>query len=168
MLRPAIPRQYSLNLKYIDDLSMLIAFNMKTVLIDDPVDRPRPFTFNERSSHILPTDDNLMQDQLESLHRFATGKLLRIKEKKLNVMKFNFSKSYDFPPELTISGFKQQLEVVNETRLLGVIITSDLKWNANTDFICKKAYKKMWSLRRMKLLDLEPLLMLDCEAVKGY
>jgi hypothetical protein len=102
-----------------------------------------------------------MQDQLESLHRFATGKLLRIKEKKSNVMKFNFSKSYDFPPELAISGFKQQLEVTNETRLLGVIITSDLKWNANTDFICKKAYKKMWSVRRMKLLDLEPLLMLD-------
>ena len=105
LLRPAIPRQYSLNLKYIDDLSMLIFLNLKSVLIDDPVDRPRPLTFNERTSHILPTDDNLMQDQLESLHRFATGKLLRIKEKKSNVMKFNFSKSFDFPPELTISGF---------------------------------------------------------------
>ena len=97
---------------------MLIAFKLEIVLIDDPVDRPRPLTFNERTSHILPTDDNLMQDQLESLHRFATGKLLRIKEKKSNVMKFNFSKSYDFPPELAISGFKQQLEVMNETRLL--------------------------------------------------
>ena len=33
---------------------------------------------------------------------------------------------------------------------LGVIITSDLKWSANTEFIVKKAFKKLWVLRRLK------------------
>jgi hypothetical protein len=35
------------------------------------------------------------------------------------------------------------------------------KWAANTDFICKKAFKKMWTIRRMKALNIEPLLILD-------
>ena len=76
-------------------------------------------------------------------------------------MKFNFSRSYDFPPELLIDGFNEKLNVINETRLLGVIISNDLKWGANTDNICKNGYKRMWKLRRMLVLDVEPLILLD-------
>jgi hypothetical protein len=92
---------------------------------------------------------------------FATNKLLKIKEKKTQVMKFNFTRSHDFPPELNIEGFNDQLEVINETKLLGVVLSNDLKWEANTDYICTRAYKKMWTLRRMKVLDIEPLVMLE-------
>ena len=161
LLRPAIPRQVNLNLKYIDDLSMLVAYNLKKVLVSDPNHRPKPLAFNERTEQVLPIGNNLLQVQLDSLHSFASSKLLKIKEKKSNVMKFNFSRNYDFPPELVISGFNDQLEVIRETKLLGIILTDDLKWAANTEYICKKAYKKMWSLRRMKKLDLEPLVILD-------
>ena len=35
------------------------------------------------------------------------------------------------------------LEVVNEAKLLGTIITDDLKWNRNTEVIVKKAHKRM-------------------------
>ena len=76
-------------------------------------------------------------------------------------MKFNFSASYDFPPQLYIEGFENNLEAISETKLLGVIITNDLKWAANTEYVCKKAYKKMWVLRRMKILDVDPLII--CE-----
>ena len=92
---------------------------------------------------------------------FATNKLLKIKEKKTQVMKFNFTRSRDFPPELNVEGFNDQLEVINETKLLGVVLSNDLKWEANTDYICTRAYKKMWTLRRMKVLDIEPLVMLE-------
>jgi hypothetical protein len=77
------------------------------------------------------------------------------------VIKFNFSRTQDFPPELGITGFNNNIEVIKETQLLGVMISDDLKWNSNTDYICKKAYKKMWVLRRMKVLDLEPAVILD-------
>ena len=62
---------------------------------------------------------------------------------------------------MKINGFKENLCVVSETKLLGVILSNDLKWAANTDYICKKAYKKMWMLTRMKVLDIEPLVILD-------
>ena len=102
-----------------------------------------------------------MQEQLDRLKIFTTENIMKIKEKKTGLMKFNFSKSHDFPPELSIEGFQDQLQVITQTRLLGVILTSDLKWAANTDFICKKAFKKMWTIRRMKALNIEPLLILD-------
>ena len=41
------------------------------------------------------------------------------------------------------------------------MITNDLKWGSKTEYICKKAYKKMWTLRRMKKLDLKPSVILD-------
>ena len=125
-----------MSLKYIDDLSLLRAFNLKTCLSPDPVDRPRPLTWNERTQHVLLENENPMLEELSSLSLFASDNLMKIKEKKTNVMKFNFSRSYDFPPELSIQGFT---EVVNQTKLLGVMLTSDLKWSANTDYICKRA-----------------------------
>ena len=67
-LRPSIPRQHALNLKYIDDLSLLVALNLKTVLIDDPVERPKPLTRNERNNFILPAANNPLQHQLDDLH----------------------------------------------------------------------------------------------------
>ena len=40
-------------------------------------------------------------------------------------------------------------------------MTDDLNWEANTLYICTKAYRKMWILRRMKILDVEPLILLE-------
>ena len=161
LLRPAVPRISSLSLKYVDDLSLLSAVNLKTSLRVDPVDRFKPLTFNERTGHILPVQNTNMQEQLECLERFTTGKHLKIKEKKTNIMKFSFARNHDFPPEFKIVGFKDNLEVVTETKLLGIMLTNDLKWSSNTDYICKRAYSKMWTLRRMKVLDIEPSVILD-------
>ena len=137
---------HSLNLKYIDDLSMLTAVKLSKCLVDDPVVRAMPLNYNERTRQILDPELNVMQEDLDSLKQFTLEKLLRIKEKKTNVMKFTFARNNDFPPELSISGFSEQVEVVSETKLLGIMLTDDLKWARNTEFICKKAYKKMWIL----------------------
>ena len=37
-------------------------------------------------------------------------------------------------------------------KLLGLIITSDLKFSKNTDYIVKKAFKRIWMLKRLKNL----------------
>ena len=37
----------------------------------------------------------------------------------------------------------EKLNIVNETKLLGTILTSDLKWNRNTQHIVKSANSKM-------------------------
>ena len=44
---------------------------------------------------------------------------------------------------------------------LGVILTSDLRWAANTEYIIKRAYKNMWMLRRMKALKMDSFTLVD-------
>ena len=54
-------------------------------------------------------------------------------------------------PKCSIAG-GGELEVAEEIKLLGVMITSDLKWGTHCDFICQKAFSRLWMLRRLKPL----------------
>ena len=53
-----------------------------------------------------------------------------INKKKTQVILFNHSKKYDFPPEVSFDD-GTLLEVISETSLLGVVISDNLKWNRN-------------------------------------
>ena len=79
-LRPRTPRFNSLTIKYVDDLTILAAINLKKMLVLNTL-------FNQ---YTLPATDNLLQEQLDVLYIFTTGKLMKIKENKSHVMKFNF------------------------------------------------------------------------------
>ena len=160
LLRPAIPRLTEFHLKYVDDLSMLSAINLTSDLVDDPVDRLKPLCFAERFGKIL-RPGGAIQNNLLSLHEFTTNKMLKIKETKTCAIKFNVSKTLDFPTELEIPGFKNYISMTEQVKLLGIIISSDLKWEANTSYICNKALKKMWVLRRLKTLDVDISFLID-------
>ena len=80
---------------------------------------------------------------------------MRINESKTKVMLFNTSRNLDFPPELTLPKMNNFLDVVEHTRLLGLQITTDLRWSAHSNFIIKRANTKLWMLRRMKLLNID-------------
>ena len=142
LLRPAIPRLHSLNLKYIDDLSMLAAYNLRSCLVKDPVARPRPLKYSERTQQILSLQNNPLQDDLLSLSRYTSKKQLKIKESKTEIMKFNFSSNLDFPPELNINGFQDLVKVTTATKLLGVMVTDNLKWESNTQYISVKKHTR--------------------------
>ena len=40
-------------------------------------------------------------------------------------------------------------------KLVGVVISSDLRWQKNTEYICQKAMERMWILRRMTKFELD-------------
>ena len=46
-------------------------------------------------------------------------------------------------------------------RLLGVIVSSDLKWRSNTTVMIKKAFSRLWILRRLKPLGASTMELLD-------
>ena len=62
-------------------------------------------------------------------------------------MIFNYTEKYQFTTRLSIKG--ENLEVIDSTKLLGTIITNDLKWNENTATIVQKANARMELLRRV-------------------
>ena len=167
-LRPPIPphirgpisKSTAMKVKYVDDGTVAVSLNLKKCLIPDPVQRPRPFTSNERNQLILPHKNNLLQAYLDDTEHFAHKNEMVINNQKTKVISFNKSRKWNFPPEVHFSD-NTNLECVTETKLLGVIISNDLKWAKNTDYICKKAMKKIWTIRRMKNLGLQTDHMLD-------
>ena len=83
-----------------------------------------------------------------------------INEEKTQAMLFNPRKKYDFLPQIqTESG--ELLEVVEEMKLLGVIVRSDLSWHSNTKFLCEKGFKRLWMLRNLKKLGASESMLID-------
>ena len=64
-------------------------------------------------------------------------------------MLFNTSRKRDFMPRVS-TGSDMYLEVVDELKLLGIIFTSDMKWHANTAYLCQKGYSRLWMMRNLK------------------
>ena len=128
--------------------------NLKKKLIKKPNGGPYPLNYHERTEHVYSAENSLLQNQLYKVEKFSVDNQMKINESKSKVMLFNKSKSYDFLPEFSFR-CGNNLEVIEQTRLLGVELTSDLKWFKNTASILKKAMSKMWLLRRMKIMHLE-------------
>ena len=138
--------------KYIDDGSAAATVDMKTHLIEDK-SRSRPHTFSERTCHALPPEHNLLQKFIHDVEIFTTNNKMKINKKKTTVMKFSNSRKYDFPVELQFAD-GSLLETTEVSKMLGVMISSNLKWKQNTNYICSKARCKVWLLRRLQPLGL--------------
>ena len=63
---------------YIDDLSELEAIELKKQLISDPVERPFPLNYHERTKHVLPAG-SILQKNLNKIEVFTENKCWEIK-----------------------------------------------------------------------------------------
>ena len=61
-------------------------------------------------------------------------------------MIFNFTNNYKLTTRLTLND--TNIEVIEKTKLLGTIITNDLKWQENTKFLTKKGNMRLEILRK--------------------
>ena len=119
-----------------------------------------PVTFNQRTGHCIKEGENKAQTLIDDFCDFTSINKFVINQQKCETMIFNFSHSYSFPSDITIQG-SDLVKEVTHTKLLGLIIQSDLRWNLNTEYICSKASTKLWLLRRLKRLDFDQELLLD-------
>ena len=147
-------------MKFIDDGTVAVSINLKSSLVPAAGNKPQPLNYNERTCQVLPKEENLLQYYLEDAEKFTQDNKMRINSKKTKIMKFNKSRKHDFPPKLHFSD-KMELEVVQDMKLVGVIVSQDLKWQKNTDFICNKASQKLWILRRLKKFKLSIYQLVD-------
>ena len=83
---------------FIDDLSEGEAIQLKKQLIPDPVKRPYPLKYHERTQQIL--QHSILQKNLSKIDIFTQNNQMKINSKKSKVMLFNKSRKYDFPPEM--------------------------------------------------------------------
>ena len=76
-----------------------------------------------------------------------------INELKCNIINFNFSEKNIVPQNLKLNG--NNIVLAKKIKLLGVIITDDLKWEENTSLICSKVEGKFYLISKLKSFGLQ-------------
>ena len=145
-----------------------MSLNLKKCLELDQIIRPRPLNYRERTQHVVPALNNLLQAYIQDTENYSIANKMVINKKKTQVMMFNKSRKWDFPPEIRFND-GTLLDVISETKLVGVMITDNLSWHKNTLYICQKARQKLWILRRMINLGLSDYLLYDvyCKEIRS-
>ena len=50
---------------------MAVSIDLKACLVPDPIERARPLNFHERTGHILPPENNLLQFYIDDTENFS-------------------------------------------------------------------------------------------------
>ena len=141
-----------LKFKFIDDLSILEIINLASQGISSYNTKHHvPSDIADHNQYMAPA--NLKSQQyLDKITSWIDDHLMKLNVDKSKYLTVNFTNNYQFSTRLCLDG--AQLEEVSETKLLGLIVRNDLKWHSNTDFVVKKAYKRMLILHNLFQFDL--------------
>ena len=94
------------------------------------------------------SNENIQTQQYsQSISDWTNRNKMKLNVKKTKLMVINFTKNYQFSTRIFMEG--QLLEIIEETKLLGCIISSDLKFHKNTAYMVKKAYARMTILQKL-------------------
>jgi hypothetical protein len=133
--------------KFIDDLSILEIVNLLSIGISSfNVKQQVPNDIPEHNQ-IIPSENLQTQTWLNNIQQWTDQQQMILNEKKTKNMIFNFTENYRFTTRLTLKD--EPIEVVSSTKLLGTIITEDLKLDMNTQNLVKKANGRMELLRKL-------------------
>ena len=130
--------------KYFDDLTVVEIINLLNIGISTA--RVRDTVPSDLPEHNQQVDNNNLKSQeyCQRISQWTEQNLMELNAKKSKTILFNFSKNHQFATNLKLKN--QKLEMINETKLLGLIITSDLRWDKNVDYLVKDANKRMLML----------------------
>ena len=70
-----------------------------------------------------------------------------LNKKKCNAMIFNFCRDYQFTSKILIEN--EEMEIVSQTKLLGVIVNNNLTWDDNTKYLVQRANSRLRLLHKL-------------------
>ena len=133
--------------KFVDDMSLLEVVNLLACGLSSYNFKNHVASDIAVGSSYLPPENIKSQAHLDSVQQWTEENQMLLNKKKSNVMLFNYTKNYQFCTRLYIGD--SLLETVNQTKLLGSIISSDLTWWANTNMITTKAYQRLELIKKL-------------------
>ena len=133
--------------RFLDDLSVLEIVNLLTIGISSfNIKQQIPSDIPNHNQYIPP--ENLQtQEWLNTINDWTMQHKMKINEKKTKTMIFNYTENYQCTTRLKINDVP--IDVINSTKLLGTILSSDLSWDLNTSALVKKANARMELLRKV-------------------
>ena len=122
--------------KFVDDLTVLKKINLLTIGLS---------SFNSKAS--VPADIPSHNKYIDAIQEQTQNQKMILNQKKTKVMIFNYTDNYQFTTRLSLNN--ANIEVVNKAKRLGVIVSNDLKWEENTQYLVKKANARLELLRKI-------------------
>ena len=119
--------------KFVDDLSTLEKLNLILAGLSSYNFKNHVASDIGTNQKFLPNDNILSQQYLNRIETWTDDMKMKLNVKKSKVMVFNFTEDYQFSTRLYMEN--TLLEIINETKLLGTIITSDLKCSKSTEML---------------------------------
>ena len=132
--------------KFVDDMTIAESFNIKDSVIPNP-NRVLPDTYHARLGQQLDPVKSKVYKKIMEIKDYSDTNEMKLNLGKTKFMLFNPTRKYDFVPNLEVNG--TSLETKEEMKLLGLRIRNDLSWKSNTDSMVKRAYNKLWMIKRL-------------------
>ena len=134
--------------KFIDDLSTLEVINLLTIGLSSLYMKNHvPSDINSHGQYI-EGDKLKSQEYLNQINAWTKNHKMVISEQKTKALIFNFTENYQFSTRLSLNN--QNIEFVNQMKILGTIVDSSLSWNTNCGNIIKKVNARMQLIRGIK------------------
>ena len=126
---------------FIDDLSLLELINLTNIGMQSyNVKQHVPSHIPDHNQFIHP-DKLKSQQHLNDLSQWTDDHMMKLNPKKCKNLIFNFTNNHQFSTALHVNN--HDVETVKEAKLLGSILTDDLKWSRNTEEIVKSSNKRL-------------------------
>ena len=127
--------------KFVDDLTIMERISLVNVgLASYNVKAHVPSNIADHNQ-MIPGEHLTSQKYMEDIKTWTDENKMKLNEKKTKNMIFNFSTNKQFSTDIRVNG--EVIETVKEARLLGTIISDDLKWEKNTQYLVKDSNKRM-------------------------
>ena len=133
--------------KFVDDLTLLEKINLLIIGLASSNCKATVPSNIPTHNQFIPPEHLKTQTYLKNIQEWTKNQKMKLNKKKTKAMIFNFSKHHKFTTDLKIDD--ETLEIVSQAKLLGVVITNDLKWDKNTEYLIKKAHSRMELLRKV-------------------
>jgi hypothetical protein len=133
--------------KFVDDLTVLEKINLLIVGLSSFYCKATVPSDVADHNQIIPAECLKSQDYLNIIKEWTDRQKMILNQKKTKEIVFNFTENYQFSTRLNMNN--ENLEVVKYAKLLGVIISDNLKWDENTDYIVKRTNARMELLKKV-------------------
>ena len=133
--------------KFVDDATVLEIVNLISIGIASYNFRLKVASNIPEHNQFVPAENLKSQNYLNRIQEWSENQQMELNSEKTKIMIFNFSRHLQFTTNMKL--LDKDIEVVNQTKLLGTIITSDLKWNANTSELIKRGNARMRILHKI-------------------
>ena len=145
--------------KFVDDLSILELVMFSSLVNEYDFLNHIPNDLGVDESYV-PPESLMTQKHLDSIAEWSKKNKMAINESKTKYMVFSRSNK-EMATRLAVNG--KTIERIEETKLVGVWLSTWLDWEKNTKEVCKKAFSRMPLISKLKYVGV-PL----CDLIQIY